>query len=141
MQPQVGVGVVVLDGEKVLLIKRGKPPRMGEWSLPGGRLELGETLYSAAVREIAEETGLNVIPQAIVDVIEFIDQSSENSVLHHYILVDYWAIVSGGVLQADDDAIDAAWYNVGDLAILNMWGKTLDVIDKAVHMRDASETK
>ncbi len=140
MRPQVGVGVVVLDGEQVLLIKRGKPPRMGEWSLPGGRLEFGETLHAAAIRETAEETGLAITPKAIVDIVEMIDHNAENTIHYHYILIDYWAVVSGGKLCAGDDAADAAWYDIKDIANLNMWGETQKVIHKAMLMRDINET-
>lgn len=138
MQPQVGVGVVILDGENVVLIKRGKPPKMGEWSLPGGRVEFGETLHDAALREVAEETGLNVIIQSSLDVVELIEIDSVISEQFHYVLVDFWAVPATGILKADDDAAEAAWYSVSEIGNLGLWPKTIDMIHKAKQLQKLS---
>jgi 8-oxo-dGTP diphosphatase len=137
-QPQVGVGVVVLDGKRVLLIKRGKPPKLGEWSLPGGHLEPGETLRAAASREVQEETGLSVLIRDLVDVVDLIEVAANGAVTRQYALVDYWADVVCGDMQAGDDAADAQWHDLDDIAMLGMWTKTVEVIFKAASLRDAA---
>jgi 8-oxo-dGTP diphosphatase len=138
LQPRVGVGVIVLDGAQVLLIRRGKPPKQGQWSLPGGHLELGETLRAAASREVQEETGLSVLVRDLVDVVDLIDVAADGSIARHYALIDYWADVVSGHVQAGDDAEAAQWHNLDDIGSLGMWDKTIEVIFKAVAIRDAA---
>ncbi len=117
--PLVGVGAVVVDGQgRVLLVKRGSEPRRGHWSIPGGLLEVGESLVEGARREVAEETGLDVTPEAIVEVVERIDRQ-ENRVRYHYVIVDYWASLTGSGpnreasrgenARAASDATDLSW--------------------------------
>ncbi len=137
-EPRVGVGVITLDGSRVLLIRRGKPPRMGEWSLPGGRLESGETLRACAAREVHEETGLSVFVRDLVDVVDLIDVAADGQIERQYALIDYWADVVGGSLQAGDDAADAQWHELDAIGMIGMWDKTVDVIFKAVRLRDAA---
>ncbi len=137
-EPRVGVGVIVLDGAQVLLIRRGKPPKMGQWSLPGGHLETGETLRAAASREVLEETGLSVFIRDLVDVVDLIDVAADGHVERQYALVDYWADVVDGALQAGDDAADAQWHEIEAVGMLGMWDKTVEIIFKAVAMRDAA---
>ena len=136
--PKVGVGVVVLDGARVLLIKRGKPPKMGEWSLPGGHLELGETLKAAAAREVAEETGMHVVVRDLLDVVDLIEFAADGAVSRQFALVDYWAEIAGGTLTAGDDAADARWHTIDDVAMLGLWDKTVEIIHKAARIRDES---
>jgi 8-oxo-dGTP diphosphatase len=137
-QPRVGVGVIILDGPRVLLIRRGKPPKLGEWSLPGGRLELGESLRACAAREALEETGLSVFVRDLVDAVDLIDVAADGQIERQYALIDYWADVVGGSLQAGDDAADAAWHDLGNIGMIGMWDKTVEVIFKAAAMRDAA---
>jgi 8-oxo-dGTP diphosphatase len=120
----VGVGAVVFDGGCVLLVRRAKAPLAGEWSLPGGAVELGETLEEAISREVAEETGLNVVPLQVVKVFDHIDRDSEGRILFHYVLVDFLCQieVEGGehgaemhVLQHGSDVSDAKWIPVEGL--------------------------
>lgn len=141
LQARVGVGVIVLNGAQVLLIRRGKPPKMNQWSLPGGHLELGETLRAAASREVQEETGLSVLVRDLVDVVDLIEVAADGSITQHYALVDYWADVVCGTVRAGDDAIAAQWFNLDDIGTLGMWDKTIDVIFKAVRLRDAAVTE
>ena len=89
--PMVGVGVVVWKDETVLLIQRGKPPRAGAWSLPGGRQELGETTREAGVREVLEETGIKIEIKDLIDVVDTINRDDSGRVRMQYTLVDYWA--------------------------------------------------
>jgi len=107
--PLVGVGGIVIDSlGRVLLVQRGNEPRKGHWSIPGGLLELGESLLAGVQREIAEETGLTVQPQAIVEVVDRIDKE-EDRVRYHYVIVDYWCTVLAGKAQPASDAADIRW--------------------------------
>lgn len=112
--PLVGVGAVIVDGQgRVLLVKRGNEPRKGHWSIPGGLLEIGESMVDGARREVLEETGLTVTPEAIIEVVERIYREEER-VRYHYIIVDYWASLTGGSkqaakAQAASDAADLCW--------------------------------
>lgn len=108
--PIAGVGAVVLDdAQRVLLVRRGQEPLLGEWSLPGGVLELGERLEDAIRREVAEETGLLVEPVEIVAVFDHIARAEDERVRFHYVLVDYRCRVTGGVLACASDATEVRW--------------------------------
>ena len=130
-RPQVAVGVVVLAGDQVLLIKRGRAPRAGQWSIPGGRQELGETLAQAACREVLEETGLQVRLTGLLDVVDGIFKSPDGAVESHYTLVDFAAVVEAGGLKAGDDALDVRWVNRADLIDIDLWSETRRMIDLA----------
>ena len=108
--PIVGVGAVVIDGTKVLLVRRGQEPLKGEWSLPGGALELGETLQQGVVREVLEETGLIVAPGGIIEILDRItpDETS-GRVRYHYVLIDFVCHVTGGALCPGTDAEEVRW--------------------------------
>ncbi len=107
--PVVGIGAVILDGERVLLIRRGHEPMKGQWSIPGGALELGETLVEGVRREVREETGLEVEPLAMIEVFDRIARDAAGRVQFHYVLVDYLCRVSGGELCCASDATEARW--------------------------------
>ena len=106
-RPICGVGIVVFHQQKVLLIRRGKPPRQGEWSIPGGKQKLGETLQQAARREVQEETGLKLGPLMLVDVVDSILKDSQGQIQYHYSLVEWTGEFVSGELNAADDASDA----------------------------------
>jgi 8-oxo-dGTP diphosphatase len=127
--PIVGVGAVILDGDRVLLIERGNEPLKGEWSLPGGALELGETLEEGVRREVLEETGLIIEPIAIVEVFDRISRDLEGRVRYHYVLVDYLCRVTGGTLACATDAAAARWATHDDLGAIASF--TAAVIHKA----------
>lgn len=129
--PIVGAGAVVLKGDEVLLIRRGKAPRKGEWSLPGGGVELGETTEDATVREVKEETGLDVELGPLLDVINYIDKS-EGGVRHHYVLVDYLAYWQGGEPVGDSDAMEARFFTAEDALALPLWSETKRIIRLAL---------
>ena len=130
-QPVVGVGAVVLDGDRVLLVKRGHEPLNGEWSLPGGAVELGETLEAAIVREVREETGLEVSVGPIVDVLDRLLYDRDGRVQYHYVLVDFLCRPSGGVVCCASDAEAAEWAPLDRLESYGLAEKTREVIEKA----------
>jgi ADP-ribose pyrophosphatase YjhB (NUDIX family) len=136
--PIAGVGAVVLDAElRVLLVRRGQEPLLGEWSLPGGALELGERLEDGVRREVREETGLDVEPEEIVAVFDHISHAGDNParVRFHYVLVDYRCRVLGGALRSATDATEARWAAWNELTghgALAVRPFTLSVIRKAL---------
>jgi len=106
--PLVGVGAVVVDQDRVLLVRRGAEPLKGHWSLPGGLMELGESLAAAVVREVREETGLDVEPVELVELLDRIHREGDR-VRYHYVIADYLCRVTGGALQAASDAEAVRW--------------------------------
>ena len=133
--PMVGVGVVVWKGETVLIIHRGTPPRVGTWSLPGGRQELGETTREAGVREVLEETGLCIKIKGLIDVVDSISRDGDGRVRMQYTLVDYWAEWISGDPVASTDADDARWVHPDELPTYKLWDETLRVIDISAKAR------
>jgi len=140
-QPMLGVGGVVIDDDQVLLVRRAHEPLKGEWSLPGGLVELGERLTAAVRREILEETGLRVRVEGIVKTLDRITRDGAGRVKFHYVLVDFLCRVEnapGGAkrrakLKAADDAAEACWVRRRDLAKYHLRPATLRVIEKAFH--------
>jgi 8-oxo-dGTP diphosphatase len=125
--PVVGVGAVVLDGDRVLLVKRGKEPLRGRWLVPGGMVELGETLTDAVVREVREETGLEVRPREVVFVFDRVEREGAE-LLYHYVIVDYACDLVGGGLVPGSDAEDAAWVRLADLPRYDVPEPALELI-------------
>ena len=130
-RPVVGVGAVVLDGDRVLLIKRGHAPLKGQWSLPGGSVEIGETLEQAVAREVLEETGVTIEVGPMVDVLDRISRDIDGRVDHHFVLIDFAARPSGGLLRSGSDADDAEWVPLSELANYEVAAVTVSVIQKA----------
>lgn len=133
-QPVVGVGAVVLDGDRVLLVKRGKEPLRGRWLIPGGTVELGETLTEAVVREVLEETGLTVRPGEVVLVFDRIERDGE-VLRYHYVIVDYECALVGGVLAAGSDADEAAFVPVADLERYDVPPQALELVRRVFNRR------
>jgi ADP-ribose pyrophosphatase YjhB (NUDIX family) len=106
--PLVGVGAMVEDGGRVLLVRRGREPLKGHWSLPGGLIEVGESLHAGVVREVREETGLEVEPVELIELLDRIHREGDR-VRYHYVIADYLCRVTGGVLQAASDADAVRW--------------------------------
>nr|WP_314429056.1 NUDIX hydrolase [uncultured Brevundimonas sp.] len=127
MIPVPAVGVVCLKGDAVLLIRRGTPPRRGEWSLPGGRIEPGERLADAALRELREETGVEAKLIGLVDVIDGLFPEAGR----HYVLIDYAAIWTGGEPVAGDDAAEAVFFPLEEALQRVDWSETRRIIRQA----------
>lgn len=141
-RPLVGVGAVVLDGDRVLLVKRGRPPGLGRWSLPGGAQHLGETVHEAAHREVREETGVDIDILDLVEVLDSIERDETGRVLYHYTLIDFLALWRSGTPQAGDDAAEAAWFEIDRIQELGLWPATQRIIRRAVGMAgDRSKNK
>jgi len=108
-KPVVGVGAIILDADKILLEKRRNSPGKGKWSIPGGLVDLGETVEEAVIREVKEETGLEVHDPRLVDVVNYVSLDEKGSVLYHYVIIDYLVTSSGGKPKAASDAEDLQW--------------------------------
>lgn len=120
LRPQVAVGAVVFKDNKVLLVLRGKPPAERQWAIPGGSVELGETLQEAAEREIKEETGITIQAGDPVYTFDVIDRDDDGRVRFHYVIVDLTADYVRGEIRAGDDAVDARWVSSKDIREHNM---------------------
>jgi ADP-ribose pyrophosphatase YjhB (NUDIX family) len=125
------VGGIVFQDNRVLLVKRGKEPGLGRWSIPGGAVDVGESVKSALQREIEEETGLEVKVMDLVEIFERIIPDAQGKILYHYVLLDYWCGVEGGQLKAQSDAADAGFFPVLSLETMNLPRETAEVIRKA----------
>jgi 8-oxo-dGTP diphosphatase len=134
--PRVGVGAVVLDGPRVLLVRRGKAPLAGKWSLPGGLVELGETTREAVQREIAEECGLAIRVGEVAGVLDRVVRDAEGRIRYHWILVDYVAFVESGTLCAASDADEAQWVEVDAVEQLDTTDGLMDMIRRAVTLAE-----
>ena len=139
-RPIVGVGAVVLDGDRVLLVKRAHEPLKGEWSLPGGAVDVGETLEEAIRREVREETCLEVEVGPIVDVLDRIRYDPDGRVKFHYVLIDFLCRPLSGTLQCASDAEEAVWAERADLGRYGVAEATISVIDKALARRSTEWT-
>jgi len=135
-RPWVGVGIVVWREDKVLLVRRAKAPRLGEWSIPGGAQSLGETVFEAAVREVREEAGIDVRPIGIVTVVDSIISDDEQRKQFHYTLVEISAEWAAGEAVAGDDADAVRWATVDEAATLVKWDETLRIIAEAARLRN-----
>ena len=143
--PLVGVGAIIIEpsiepGRKndgrVVLVKRAHPPIQGQWSIPGGVLEVGELLRDAAVREAREETGLIVEPGELLGVFDRVLRHADGRVQYHYVLIDFLCRVVGGELRAASDAAEVRWFTPGELPALNLAEDTQAVIGKAFARRE-----
>lgn len=128
-RPAIGVGVVVLRARETLLVRRSRPPRQDQWSLPGGLQKLGETVFETAIREVAEETGVLVRVLGLIDVVDLIERDPDDrSVQYHYTLVDVAACWESGDATAASDAAAVAWTNVDELEGFELWSETERII-------------
>lgn len=121
IHPRVGVGCLVWKDARILLIRRGKPPGYGEWSLPGGSQELGETLFAAAEREVREETGVMARARGVLTAVDNIVRDADGTLRFHYTIVDVEADWIAGEPVAGDDALDARWADLAACEALVAW--------------------
>jgi len=134
-RPLIGVGTVVFKVDRVLLVQRGKPPREGSWSLPGGRQRLGETVREAARREVREESGLEVEITALLDVVDSMTRDPAGALAYHYTLVDFLAEWRAGEAAAAGDVREALWADPDALEPYQLWEETLRIIALAREVR------
>ena len=129
--PRVGVGAVVLHENRVLLVKRGKPPALGKWSLPGGLVHLGETTREAVVREVGEECGVRIKVADVAGVVDRVIRDEAGRIRYHYVLVDYLAFPEATRVTPGSDAADVRWVEIDRLAELDTTEGLLDMIRRA----------
>jgi mutator protein MutT len=137
-RPFIGIGAVIVQGDRVVLIKRKYEPLAGQWSLPGGAVEIGETLEECVAREMLEETGLEVEVGPVIEVFDRITRDEDGRVRYHYVLVDYLCWPVNGELQAGSDVDDAEFVAPGELRKYNLTAKATAVILRGLELaRDA----
>jgi 8-oxo-dGTP diphosphatase len=133
-RPVVGVGGVVISNGRALLVRRGAPPLQGEWSIPGGMLEIGETLSEGVRRELAEETGVEVRVLDLIEVFERILLDAGGRAKYHYVVLDYLCEAIRGNARAGSDVIAVAWANDSELAQYSLTPTAMRVIEKALEL-------
>jgi len=129
--PRVGVGAVVLHENRVLLVKRGKAPSLGKWSLPGGLVHLGETTREAVVREVGEECGVRIKVADVAGVVDRVIRDEAGRIRYHYVLVDYLAFPEATRVVPGSDAADVRWVEIDRVAELDTTEGLLDMIGRA----------
>jgi len=133
-RPYVGVGAVIVQDGQVLIVKRKYEPLAGQWSIPGGAVELGETLEASIAREMLEETGLEIAVGPVIEVFDRITRDETGGVRYHFVLVDYLCWPVGGELQAGSDVADARFVHPSDLSAYQLTAKATDVIARALEL-------
>jgi 8-oxo-dGTP diphosphatase len=137
--PRVGVGAIVLHEGRVLLVKRGRAPGLGLWSVPGGLVDLGESTVDAACREVEEETGLKVRVAGLVGVLDRVTRDAEGRVRYHWVLIDYLVVPESiDTLMAGSDAAEVRWVTVDEVERLPITEGLVDMIRRAVALSGAS---
>ena len=130
-RPFLGVGALIFDDEKLLIVERAGEPFKGYWSLPGGILECGEKLNQGVRREVLEETGLEVEPLSVFEIFERIISDAEGKAEYHYVVIDYWCKPIGGRLEAASDVSRVAWVTAQNLSNYRLTDGTLSVVERA----------
>jgi len=136
--PVVGVGAVIVKGAQVLLVRRANAPGRGRWSIPGGRVEIGETLAQAAVREVHEECGVRIAVGPVISACDLIESDDTGRIRYHYILIDVTARHICGAPRPGTDALESRWVKEADLNQLDIVERLLPVLRKA--LREESDT-
>lgn len=127
-RPIVGIGIIAIKGKQVLLVRRGKPPNVGSWTLPGGAQELSETVEQAARRELLEETGIQVGPLHLAAVVDNIRRDDSERIRFHYTIIDFAAAWVAGEPLAGSDVSDAVWADLDGLERYDLWAEAYRVI-------------
>ncbi|MBV9574770.1 MAG: NUDIX hydrolase [Acidobacteriales bacterium] len=128
LAPVVGVGAVIVEHDRALLVKRRHAPLADAWSIPGGALELGETIRDALVREVREETGLSVEVADLLGIFDRIIRDAKGEILYHYILIDFLCRITGGECRARDDAKEIRWFTLDEITTLSLPEDTAEVL-------------
>lgn len=136
-RPIVGIGAVVIKNDQVLLIRRGKPPRLGGLSLPGGAQKVGETVFEGALREVTEETGVEAEVLGLIDVVDSMTKDDDGRLQFHYTLIDVVCRWTSGEPKAGGDAADALWMPLADIPGLGLWSETQRIIERGAEMMAA----
>ena len=136
--PRVGVGAVVLHRGRVLLVRRGRAPSMGKWSLPGGMVELGETTAEAIRRELREECGIEVTVIDVAGVVDRVVRDPDGRIHYHYVLVDFLAYPESDAVCAGSDAAEASWVEIDRVSELDVTVGLVDMIRRAIALGKAS---
>jgi len=129
-RPLVGVGAVIIENDEVLLVKRAKEPKANFWTIPGGLVELGETIHDALKREIREECQVEIKPKEIIDVVDYIEKDDEGNFKYHYVLVDFEAEIVSGIPAPGSDVLETRWVSFYELKTLNLPKITSDFFEK-----------
>ena len=136
--PLVGVGAVILVEDKVLLVRRAAPPGRGKWSIPGGLIEVGESLGDAAIRELYEETGIRAKPVGVIDVEEYIERDPEGEVVYHYVIIDVLVEPVGRLEpRAQSDALEVGLFSISDALELELTSSTRRFLGKLLENKDS----
>lgn len=136
-RPLVGVGAVIIHDGRALIVQRGSEPRRGEWTVPGGLLELGETLRAAVEREVLEETGLTVQAESVLDVFDSIYPDAAGRTEYHYVLIDFLCGLLSGELSVGSDISSARWITLAELDTTPLIGHTAEAIRKGFALRQS----
>jgi len=128
--PLPGTGVVVFNGERLLLVKRGHEPHKGQWSVPGGVIEVGETIEQAARRETLEECSITIDTKGLLDTADIIVKDDDGRIMYHYVIIDLAAKYTGGILKARSDAADAGWFTPEEAADINLTETLRTLLEK-----------
>lgn len=139
--PRVGVGAIVIREGRILLVKRASSPGKGLWAIPGGLVELGETVREAAERELLEETGVKVRAREAFYLFDFIDRDADGMIRYHYVIVDFLADYLGGEPRAADDVSDARWVSPQEAAALNLSPTTRKLLKQMGFMGQATSAR
>ena len=137
-RPLLGVGAIIVRQEKVLVVRRATSPLKGDWSIPGGLVETGETTREAVVREISEETGLTIEPIELVEVFERILRDKDSRVEYHFVVIDYLCRIVSGASRPGSDVSEIRWARFDDLEDLRVTLETRNVIQKALDAANRS---
>jgi ADP-ribose pyrophosphatase YjhB (NUDIX family) len=133
--PYLGVGAVVFNKDQILLIKRGQEPSFGKWTIPGGLIELGESLVDGVKREIFEECNIQIKVYKQIDIFEYIEHDDSNKIKYHYIIIDYLADYLEGNLTAKSDILEAKWCTKSEFSHLDVIDTTRQVVEKALKLK------
>ncbi len=134
--PRIGVGALVRHNDKILLVKRGQEPAKNQWSVPGGLVELGETLTVALEREVFEECSIHIDVLEQLDTFEFIEKDDEQNVKYHYVVLDFLATYKSGTVTAATDVLDARWFSFDEIHELNCTKAIKSLVAKSLNIKD-----